>query len=1659
MPLPKLKETPSNQLDFFSLAGAEENILDESVEQTQATGLEEKESAAPFEKTDLEMIEELEKKEMSPDKKETLYKTIFGVLESLIEPQRQIEESAVPEIEKRHWHLFNVRAIEIFQKFWDWTPKKYKQNENYKNIIKQFEGILKTQGSQTEVLMFKYFQKVLDALDVLLPQGAEKIDDLTKKLDDFNKKNYQKTYDFQIKAVTLKPNGETDYFSVNPEDYLETKLLVGKPPESLLRGQCFKKANFGYVMQENLRRYGSMTVLCDKNNKIINVYLPSQDVKEYFLEQLNGREESEEQRIERISRQRKVRVRAIEFLSGKENEEEKQRVDADLNNKELVRRKLRTERLIPFGKSRLWDKLPGGSENFIDEIGAVYWSEQMLKDYGLTLEKVMLEDALAEIDRADLQNLSADEKKNLITHFIKQNNLTEFDKISSLKNLEQISDILRQRREDLVNIALLQKTTDDNGRLSYTAAHQEDVILIPYKNFYYNENGDLQEELVLARRRRLKPTIKYNNEKGEEIVIEVNGDLYLPENKYKHESLILSDKNKRELAALAYYAYLLIPRQWSEKEWQERWPKEEYNPQEARTAVYKRKLVISEGEFKTAVAYKMTNIDHLAVPGITMVDDELLKAVEAAGPSEVIVVFDADPDGKAQERGDLLTDSERASYRIACLLEELQVPVKVSFWPTESRIGKKVDIEDLLLDESVAKEVAIGLGIDIEKEQLEQLGKRIYLEEILDKAVSATDYAKMVNNSAKRESQGRYRRMEKLNFWTERLIGLFSNLRRNWRKYAIAKARGADAKFEPETEESIQTIRDFVRFFRDQATQYYLGVENLDRPASINKTLRPGEIPNQDKKCFVDADGGEWPIEGAQTSIIIHTFNENGEPDAIVVRKDDGEEAEYRLDDPSDATSIELPITYAKLKEALLLDDSSLRLDSASPQYDSDLNNIRADLLKGFKVLNTDMPLTDLRADAEQAMLVYLIGNYYLKNYDRETIIFKTNVKIIEKGRLLGFLPIAGFSAKESKRLVFCGFPPKLDAGRTEYKKSTEDEDIEKKLEQIKLTDKQLNDLQEMQDKLKQAKEKSARLSKEQKIFQKGTDKYNQRNKEKIQIDGEISALRAELKNKGVQNAQNKIEELEKQKKSLDKSFNEQVASLKVRKNKVSLEIFEVCAALRESKKESYRDIWRVIENYARENEIVELQGQTLNRGEYVKSILADLLKHWGIADDSLEEIELAKAAKEIIGDYHITAIFPDEIRGGLFDKLGKIGKIGTAAECGAGIWLNANRAPFSAPIPVPLLLFMNKWANNIRQVSGAAVWPPDKKQTEETPALTRVLGGRPERWVFPLYGIDGESRRAAENYFFNEGDLHKMESEKKQSLIICFSPEETLKEVGRQILNQQERIPIIGLNYSFDLLNNNKKIEEIIRKKPEKITISIGNLSDVRTVLNKFDAQGQKTGVYQEIYLLAKRIENLAGYSIPVALRKTDKKTGAVKMMEMPDIIEQIMSKFKDKAELKIDDIMNERQKQIVAFEQLVNYLSRPAKLPFETFKKYKDYQEAYKVGRKLSLKKLLPYKNERQRMKSILELKKALKSQESLFFAELFKQVSDRLTENKDIRKEFGKDKVETIDDLIRLKFLDPEMVLLTSKYDLEHIPGVLELDETKELQEMAERFALAV
>ncbi len=122
---------------------------------------------------------------------------------------------------------------------------------------------------------------------------------------------------------------------------------------------------------------------------------------------------------------------------------------------------------------------------------------------------------------------------------------------------------------------------------------------------------------------------------------------------------------------------------------------------ENQNLVKNKRIVITEGEFKSMVATKMTGILTLGILGIGNFTRQLAKLVVQADPSEIIIVLDRDTKSADLIRIDGISDSKRMAYAIAQELQHAGArDVKIGILPDVLN-GEKVGVDDLLLTKGV----------------------------------------------------------------------------------------------------------------------------------------------------------------------------------------------------------------------------------------------------------------------------------------------------------------------------------------------------------------------------------------------------------------------------------------------------------------------------------------------------------------------------------------------------------------------------------------------------------------------------------------------------------------------------------------------------------------------------------------------------------------------------------------------------------------------------------------------------------------------------------------------------------------------------------------------------------------------------------------------
>lgn len=274
-------------------------------------------------------------------------------------------------------------------------------------------------------------------------------------------------------------------------------------------------------------------------------------------------------------------------------------------------------------------------------------------------------------------------------------------------------------------------------------------------------------------------------------------------------------------------------------------------------------LIITEGEFKCMVATQLTGIATVGITGITQVTDLIIQKIVEAGPSQVVVLLDRDPQGKGDYRTDSLTDSERAAFLIAQRLIRAGHP-KVTVGTIPDRFGgDKCGIDDFLLD---IKNVEGSAHV------------RTHLEQIIKDSLAPRGW--LAARSDDPELQDVLAREQRL----RQVIRDFSgHLRRSGGYPPGSKER-------KEAEAALQRAQDMLDSLiaseKRHLRENYSGARRISQPPMEYLTLFPtDEIHDQDRKCVVTQTGRVLPLTKFDDHIISHRVipsdlpNHRREPD------------------------------------------------------------------------------------------------------------------------------------------------------------------------------------------------------------------------------------------------------------------------------------------------------------------------------------------------------------------------------------------------------------------------------------------------------------------------------------------------------------------------------------------------------------------------------------------------------------------------------------------------------------------------------------------------------------------------------------------------------------------------------------------------------------
>lgn len=1388
--------------------------------------------------------------------------------ENLTAENAKLAESEQPE--RKSFNLFKQRALELLKKeLGIHLPAFNNANVNTEmdtireKRIKNIENLKYSPENKQSLMdrMKEYFNELIGKADSLIKTefGEIKIQN-TEEMVEFLRRQeitpYCQSHDFQIKKIDPE---DSILLPVNPSDYTDEKLTVGEglpdlpePSNSKMPGHwLIKNPQLGYEIQDKWRRYGSPSGIKynareeqDQNGKkeikieIEKVYFHTAEEKEYFLEQLRGRQESPEEREARKSRRQIYREKIFDYLKG--DEDEAQNDEAQKEMRRLIKE---------FGRSRGWNKehlaraysekldidppLTGEEfmDGFIKRKGYAYYSEDIInkKTKGLSLEGVMFIESLANL------SLPPEQKKTLAIYFSRNNHLKKpqedienFQNINrkwqtAVANLDQtqLKEILMcfsNVRENLVDIGLVMKSFDAQGKVGYKMTNENDVVLILYQ--------DSDGNYTAIRRRLLKDKISYNYYDYEDgcwkkYTEEINGGLEPGGNKYLSDPRVYSDFEPRELEGTTYNAALLIPKIWkNEADWIAAGGlKEQWNPNEAKAIIVGRDIVITEGEFKSAITSELTGIPHIAIPGITMVEPELIQKAAEAKPKSVTIVFDADPDGMAHLRGDLLTDSERAAFRIAKMLEAAGVAVKVAIWPEEYRrrritTGIK-DTEDLFVRQTD--------------------GIEIYQNEILAKAVSCEDYVKQVNTKARQEDL-RYTKMEKLNETMEKVLALEHDLRIVLEKFKTAKDRGAVSAPE-ELKKKIKDLEDtdgLLWSLKKESSHFYLGTD-LDKPAEHVMSFSPDIVPESEDKSFITEKRERIPADKADGNIINYRFFP---ADILEIEEKlnlQNREQFYFID-PVDEKQTIVQATWAELDHAL---DFGSKL--GDNDQDKKYRQIRADVLNGLSAVEG----LDWKKVITEEKAQYLWKQRCLEHD-------------IDEADLLLTVYSKDFD-KQAQRIVSECFANKEETNQLTDVIGRLDDYLADKLAQKEfaekatfyvignyLIDKFSDDDVRYELGVEMLENESGVLVKRGRINISGWDAKKASGILKFTAD--VLAV--------------------------EPDGRERATDYQTTFSKMQIEFRNLINTLRGSYAEQRREFRGALEwckRFAEKNQKVIFAGEQLNRKDYLKELIQTT---FNIKPDQVDAV---------IEDLGLMVLFPDDFNKILSSEIQNLQgeeeaveepteetqKTTKTALAKSGLFAlmpNGKPSPkFMGPVLVMGKSPSYDQAGNKAPDVGADVLPLSNLEFEKNPALLlEKADGRP---MFPIQGQGNESQRAAKEYFAAGHHLSRLKDD--GVVVVCFGLPELINEQREQISQniKPEKQAVIGIDYSLELLFAN--IKKVLNKNPKEIKIVIDNLdlACARSLLNQETRPG--LGILRDLSLLTELVPK----DITLKLKTKDEK------------------------------------------------------------------------------------------------------------------------------------------------------------------------------------------
>lgn len=997
--------------------------------------------------------------------------------------------------------------------------------------------------------------------------------------------------------------------------------------------------------------------------------------------------------------------------------------------------------------------------------------DEALKDLTQTEERSqeLASSALEDQDKIEIaRQLLAAEKK------VKQEK-ERVDKILGRLAKEEVTvagleQILEERRDRLVETGLLQKTWSKEGKLSYTPGYKNDVFLIP--------SFDGKGRICGIRFRLIEPELSYYDDDGKKQTVETNGNLETLDNKYRSYKRARLDNEPESLALRLDGGERLVPK------------KNEKGKVVEPFSLEGQEAVLTEGEIKSRVAEELTKIPHLAIRGTTQVDDETIQDFAAANLKQLTLVPDKDPQGGAQQRGYQENDAAVAFCRIGERLEQARVPVKIVIWPEEygtEQFGKKVGIDDQLL----------GFG-NIE-------GNKKEYQAMLDNAVSLEEYRQHLNKKSYEENPY-FKQHNKLDKTVELYYNTHQRLRKAWEKCSTVFDRGGKGVDEKKVN-IIKNCIELLRSFRNQATEFYLDVKNLDRPASMFESVNSGLVPEEQSKFIFDAKGREFSIEGMRTNVLFHKFLSADVPAEAQLAN--GETLEFY--DPDYEKNLWL--------KATALDIDKAQTDSSTEHF----RKIRSDILLGFNARGQFDPQVDWQA------LETICQNIYKKQKD-----------IVSPKDLLVSLVLSEFNIKH-KNIVDQCFAETKDADSLKNKLKTQlDQFIDKECKN--------RDFQDISNCYVIGSYFVPKFSQKEVEYVSGA-KIAENQEGAIAEKAELGDFAIISKKSGrvisiVEHGLDKILDQDK-KAGYNKSIEQQKQEIELEQNPkikqrlqieldnrlnyyyrqvqaMNQDIYITANAIRESynkERKQYRQVIRETVEYAKAQAKKENQNKKVDyETNHPKAVEA--LKQTGISRDT---------AEELVQELEIIYLSPKDFFSsvpreneknlkGILSKKGLSAKAGEAGLYDLSGYLNVNRF-LNGVLAMPIKTDPSTYVG-FRFI-------PAKEDLAEKDSLflERALADKTGQEVFHLQGVAQESQRS--NYFYNQQALADL-PEQANRAVICFDEMEALAELGRrkqekdqEIREQNKESVVLGLNHSFSQLNE-ANLRKLISRGIREFVISV---------------------------------------------------------------------------------------------------------------------------------------------------------------------------------------------------------------------------------------------